>query len=506
MRIDGGCHCGFVTFEAEADPEKVAICHCTDCQSSTRAPRSERTSRCRAAHVQDALGHTDDLRQDHRGQRQSAGAGVLSHPAARRSTRRRRRDGPQTYLHPGCRHHQPARPVRAESSQLWATLAARPGSMSSKASARSPKQEIPAAGHAEAEQRPHHRARRREDLPCRRFDACALSASAAFGAAWTAPAWAQQELRLLNAFDSRYPPTKILVQKIRRDDRPPKTGGKITFRISGPEVVNAFQQFQPASSGAFDVLFYRAALPRRHHLGVVRHLLRSTPTPVEFRQAGVVRLPRQGVRALQPEDPRDHSGPDRRHRRLPRSAAQAGHRAGRRSSRAGGCAATRCYRAAHPVTLGASMVQPAGRRGLFGHAEGHDRRRRSARSPAAMDLTSGTRSPNTRVRPSFGYIYQFLLGPPRRPTPSFAPDVQKSMADEAAATRSARHAGHGPRSSRLEDDEALHKAPGVDPDPARAQQKPPPRRARPSTTASGKPRPPRRPPATAPRNSRRSCA
>jgi len=33
MRIDGGCHCGYVTYEAEADPEKTAICHCTDCQT-----------------------------------------------------------------------------------------------------------------------------------------------------------------------------------------------------------------------------------------------------------------------------------------------------------------------------------------------------------------------------------------------------------------------------------------------------------------------------------------
>jgi hypothetical protein len=32
MRIDGGCHCGFITYEGEADPEKAAICHCTDCQ------------------------------------------------------------------------------------------------------------------------------------------------------------------------------------------------------------------------------------------------------------------------------------------------------------------------------------------------------------------------------------------------------------------------------------------------------------------------------------------
>ena len=33
MKIDGRCHCGFVTYEAEIDPEKVMICHCTDCQT-----------------------------------------------------------------------------------------------------------------------------------------------------------------------------------------------------------------------------------------------------------------------------------------------------------------------------------------------------------------------------------------------------------------------------------------------------------------------------------------
>ena len=33
MKVDGGCHCGFITFEAEIDPADVGVCHCTDCQS-----------------------------------------------------------------------------------------------------------------------------------------------------------------------------------------------------------------------------------------------------------------------------------------------------------------------------------------------------------------------------------------------------------------------------------------------------------------------------------------
>lgn len=33
MKIDGSCHCGYITYEAEIDPEKVMICHCTDCQT-----------------------------------------------------------------------------------------------------------------------------------------------------------------------------------------------------------------------------------------------------------------------------------------------------------------------------------------------------------------------------------------------------------------------------------------------------------------------------------------
>ncbi len=32
MKIDGSCQCGSISYEAEADPNLVGICHCTDCQ------------------------------------------------------------------------------------------------------------------------------------------------------------------------------------------------------------------------------------------------------------------------------------------------------------------------------------------------------------------------------------------------------------------------------------------------------------------------------------------
>jgi len=35
MLIDGACQCGGITYEAEVDPDRVGICHCTDCQRLT---------------------------------------------------------------------------------------------------------------------------------------------------------------------------------------------------------------------------------------------------------------------------------------------------------------------------------------------------------------------------------------------------------------------------------------------------------------------------------------
>jgi len=39
MKIDGRCHCGYVSFEAEADPETTTLCNCTDCQTMSGAMR-----------------------------------------------------------------------------------------------------------------------------------------------------------------------------------------------------------------------------------------------------------------------------------------------------------------------------------------------------------------------------------------------------------------------------------------------------------------------------------
>lgn len=35
MKIDGQCHCGYVSYQAEVNPAQVVICHCTDCQALT---------------------------------------------------------------------------------------------------------------------------------------------------------------------------------------------------------------------------------------------------------------------------------------------------------------------------------------------------------------------------------------------------------------------------------------------------------------------------------------
>jgi len=35
VEVNGACHCGAIRYRAEVDPERVTICHCTDCQALT---------------------------------------------------------------------------------------------------------------------------------------------------------------------------------------------------------------------------------------------------------------------------------------------------------------------------------------------------------------------------------------------------------------------------------------------------------------------------------------
>lgn len=38
MMLHGSCHCGAIVFEAQANPNRVVICHCTDCQKMSGGP------------------------------------------------------------------------------------------------------------------------------------------------------------------------------------------------------------------------------------------------------------------------------------------------------------------------------------------------------------------------------------------------------------------------------------------------------------------------------------
>ena len=38
LKIDGCCHCGQISYEADINPDYVVICHCTDCQTISGAP------------------------------------------------------------------------------------------------------------------------------------------------------------------------------------------------------------------------------------------------------------------------------------------------------------------------------------------------------------------------------------------------------------------------------------------------------------------------------------
>jgi TRAP-type C4-dicarboxylate transport system substrate-binding protein len=252
-----------------------------------------------------------------------------------------------------------------------------------------------------------------------------LSLAIIAATAFAGSAAAQQEIRLLNAFDSRYPPTKILVHKFAETIEQ-KSGGKVKFRISGPEVVNAFQQFQPASSGAFDMLF--SVQP--YHVGTTSvsfGIYAVDPDPTKFRAAGVFDylakeyerfnlkmlaiVPGQsaGIGAYQAML-REPIGPD-------------GDLKGRRLR------GNPLY-LAFIQSLGGSMVNlqvgevySTMQKGTIDGAIGP--------ITGAMDL-KWHEVAKYAVRPSFGYIYQFFFIH-QAAYAKLPPDVQKLVVDEAAA-------------------------------------------------------------------------
>ena len=137
MKVDGACHCGFITIEAEVDPEKGhdLPLHRLSVGHGLGVSRLDPDA---GQHFQDD-GTTDDLREN-RGKRQSARAGVL--PKMRLAdlfddARRR----PEGFVHVAGRHFAPARSTCRRSGRSGFARRS-PGSTDLAAS-----QERDAAGH-----------------------------------------------------------------------------------------------------------------------------------------------------------------------------------------------------------------------------------------------------------------------------------------------------------------------------------------------------------------------
>lgn len=246
-------------------------------------------------------------------------------------------------------------------------------------------------------------------------------AAVALAAAWGAAN--AQELRLLNSFEARYPTTKIVVHKYVENVEK-ATGGKLKFRISGPEVVNAFQQFEPASKGAFDLLF----TVQPYHIGTTSvsfGIFTLQPDPLAFREAGIFdyldkEYQRFNLKLLAIIPGNQTTGAY--HAALREPIGPSGDIQGRRVrgnplykpfiDKLGGST----------VILQMGEVYPALQRGTVGGAFG----------PIASSLEYKWHEvAKYSMRPAFGYIYHFLLVN----TASFArlaPEAQKALVDEAA--------------------------------------------------------------------------
>ena len=113
MKIDGACYCGAITFEADVNPESVAICHCTDCQTTsgtafrTIVPASAETFRVVSGEPKTYLKTAESG---------PASVGVLRDVRnPRLGLRRRQRPRPHQYP---WGHGAPARATHSEASGL----------------------------------------------------------------------------------------------------------------------------------------------------------------------------------------------------------------------------------------------------------------------------------------------------------------------------------------------------------------------------------------------------
>lgn len=275
-----------------------------------------------------------------------------------------------------------------------------------------------------------------------------LAALAAMTFASTAAA---EELRLLNAFDSRYPPTKSLVEKYANTITQ-KTGGKMTFRISGPEVVNAFQQFQPASSGAFDMFF----TVQPYHVGTTSvsfGIYAIDPDPVKFRQVGVFdylakEYDRFNLKLLA-IIPGQKSGTGAYQVMLREPVGPDGDLKGRRLRGNPLYLAFIQSMGGSMVNLQVGEVYSTIQKGTIDGAIGP--------ITGALDL-KWHEVAKYAVRPSFGYIYQFLFIH-KNAYAKLTPEVQKTMVDEAEALEVA--GMNTMEEVQQKEDEALMKAGAV---------------------------------------------
>ena len=93
------------------------------------------------------------------------------------------------------------------------------------------------------------------------------------------------ELKVLSSWNKNIWPTYVVLDTFAKNVQK-IGGGKVKLRISGPEVVPAFQQLQPVKSGVFDILFTHGA----YHAGakgLAVSIDAMEPDPVGKRSSGV---------------------------------------------------------------------------------------------------------------------------------------------------------------------------------------------------------------------------